>query len=51
MLELVIMSDFGMAETDDGLTPKIGRSGNLDAKSFVVGARERYGKITYTRIF
>ena len=31
------MSDFGMAETDDGLTPKIGRSGNLDAKTFVLG--------------
>ena len=26
------MSDFGMAEIDDGRTPKIGRSGNLDAK-------------------
>ena len=34
---LAIMSDFGMAETDDGLTPKIGRSGNLDAKTFVLG--------------
>mgnify|MGYP005813434221 CR=1 FL=1 len=26
------MSDFGMAPTDDGLTPKFGRTGNLDAK-------------------
>jgi hypothetical protein len=31
------MSDFGMAETDDGLTPKIGHSSNLDAKTFVLG--------------
>ncbi|XBI58756.1 hypothetical protein VPH35_039943 [Triticum aestivum] len=35
--ELVTMSNFGMAETDDGLTPKIGRSGNLDAKTFILG--------------
>ena len=34
---LVIMSDFGMAETDDGLTPKVGRTGNLDAKTFILG--------------
>ena len=26
------MSDFGMAPIDDGLTPKIGCTGNLDAK-------------------
>ena len=31
------MSDFGMAPTDDGLTPKIGRMGNLDAKFFILG--------------
>ena len=31
------MSDFGIAETDDGLTPKIGRSANLDAKTFFWG--------------
>ena len=31
------MSYFDMAEIDDGLTPKIGRSGNLDAKTFVLG--------------
>src|SRR3989337_3436842 len=37
LLGFVIMSDFGMAEIDDGLTPKIGRSGNLDAKTFVLG--------------
>ena len=38
------MSDFGMAETDDGLTPKIGRSGNLDAKTFVLGKGNFMGK-------
>ena len=31
------MSDFGMAETDDGLTPKIGQCGDLDAKTFGLG--------------
>ena len=31
------MSDFGMAETDDARTPKIGCSTNLDAKTFVLG--------------
>ena len=36
-LDLVTMSDFGMAETDNGQTPKIARSGNLDAKTFVLG--------------
>ena len=36
---LAIMSDFGMAPTDDGLTPKIGRMGNLDAKTFILGRR------------
>jgi hypothetical protein len=38
------MSDFGMAETDDGLTPKIGHSGNLDAKTFVLGQGNVMGK-------
>ena len=38
------MSDFGMAETDDGLTPKIGRFGNLDAKTFVLGQGNFVGK-------
>ena len=33
-----------MAETDDGLTPKIGRSGNLDAKTFVLGQGNVMGK-------
>src|SRR3990170_6680163 len=41
---LAIMSDFGMAETDDGLTPKIGCSGNLDAKTFVLGQGNVMGK-------
>ena len=31
------MSDFGMAETDDGLTPKMEYTGNLYAKTFVLG--------------
>ena len=31
------MSDFGLAETDDGLTPEMERTGNLDAKTFVLG--------------
>ena len=38
------MSDFGTAETGDGLTPKIGRSGNLDAKTFVLGQGNIMGK-------
>ena len=38
------MSDFGLAETDDGLAPKIGRSGNLDAKTFVLGQGNVMGK-------
>ena len=33
-----------MAETDDGLTPKIGRSGNLDAKTFLLGQGNVMGK-------
>ena len=28
-----------MAETDDGLTPIMERTGNLDAKTFVLGQR------------
>ena len=38
------MSDFGMEEIDDGLTPKIGRSSNLDAKTFVLGQGNFMGK-------
>ena len=38
------MSDFGMAERDDGLSPKIGRSGNLDAKTFVLEQGDVIGK-------
>ena len=41
---LAIMSDFGMVETDDGLTLKIGRFGNLDAKTFVLGQGNVIGK-------
>ena len=41
---LAIMSDFGMAPTDDGLTPKIGRTGNLDAKTFILGQGNVMGK-------
>ena len=33
-----------MAETDDGLTPKIGLSGNLDAKTFFWGKRMLWEK-------
>ena len=33
-----------MAPTDDGLTPKIGRMGNLDAKTFVLGQGNVMGK-------
>ena len=38
------MSDFGMAPTDDGPTPKIGRTGNLDAKFFILGQGNVMGK-------
>ena len=38
------MSDFDMAEKDDGLTPKIGWSGNLDAKTSVLGQGNVIGK-------
>ena len=44
MLELVTMTDFDMAETDDGLTPKMERTGNLDAKTFVLGQGKFVGK-------
>ena len=44
------MNDFGIAETDGGLTHKMERMGNLDAKT-CLGAREFYGKRTYPRIF
>ena len=33
-----------MAETDNGLTPKIERAGNLDAKTFVLGQGNFMGK-------
>ena len=38
------MSDFGIAQTDDGLTPKIGRTSNLDAKTFILGQGNVMGK-------
>ena len=41
---LAIMSDFGMEETDDGLTPKMERTSNLDAKTFVLGQGNFMGK-------
>ena len=33
-----------MAETDDGQTPKIGRSSNLDARTFALGQGNVIGK-------
>ena len=33
-----------MAPTDDGLTPKIGCTGNLDAKTFILGQGNVMGK-------
>ena len=33
-----------MAPVDDGLTPKIGRTGNLDAKTFILGQGNVMGK-------
>ena len=33
-----------MAETDDGLTPKMERTCNLDAKTFVLGQGNVMGK-------
>ena len=38
------MSDFDMEETDDGLTPKMERMGNLDAKIIVLGQVNFMGK-------
>ena len=35
--EIVIMSDFGMVETDDGRTPKIGSSTNLSKTLIALG--------------
>ena len=33
-----------MEPTDDGLTPKIGRMGNMDAKTFILGQGNVMGK-------
>ena len=33
-----------MAETDDDLTPKLGRSGNMDVKTFDLGQGNFMGK-------
>ena len=38
------MSDFGMAATYDGLNPKSGCTGNLDAKTFILGQGNVMGK-------
>ena len=38
------MSDFGMAATNDGLTSKIGHTGNPDAKTFILGQGNVIGK-------
>ena len=38
------MGDFGMAPIDDGLSPKIGCTGNLDAKKFILGQGNFMGK-------
>ena len=51
LLEVVIMSDFGMAETDDGRTPKMGSSTNLDAKTFVLGHGNIIGKSVIQEFF
>ena len=45
------MSDFGMAEIDDGRTPNIGRSANLDSKTFVLGQGNVIGKETIQEFF
>ena len=45
------MSDFGMAETDDGKTPKKGSSINLDAKTFVLGHGNVIGKSVIQEFF
>jgi len=42
--QLAIMSYFGMAPIDDGLTPKIGCTGNLYAKTFILGQGNVMGK-------
>ena len=41
---LATMSDFRMAPIDDSLTPKIGRTGSLDAKTFILGQGNVMGK-------
>ena len=38
------MIDFSMAPIDDGLIPKIVRTGNLDAKTFILGQGNVMGK-------
>jgi hypothetical protein len=40
-----------MAETDDGKTPKIGDSTNLDAKTFVLGHGNVIGKSVIQEFF
>ena len=40
-----------MAETDDGRTPKIGSSANLDAKTFVLGHGNVIGKSVIQEFF
>ena len=40
-----------MAETNDGRTPKIGHSGNLDAKTFVLGQGNVIRKETIQEFF
>ena len=40
-----------MARTDDGRTPKIGRSVNLDSKAFVLGQGNVIGKETIQEFF
>jgi hypothetical protein len=45
------MSDFGMVETDDGKTPKIGNSTKLDAKTFVLGHDNVIGKSVIQEFF
>ena len=47
----VTMSDFGMAETNDDKTPKIGNSTNLDAKTFVLGHSNVIGKSVIQEFF
>ena len=45
------MIDFGMAKTDDGITPKMGSSTNLDAKTFVLGHDNVIGKSVIQEFF